>query len=153
MSIFPPPAIPGRCSPRSRRSFSLADGNDRPVLDELTERLRDQQRLIVLDNFEQVTEAALVVARLVSDCPELRLLVTSREALHIRAEHVYQVQPLALPPSGGRQVTAAQLADYEAVQLFVERASAVRADFELTDANAAAIGRDLSPAGWFAVGD
>lgn len=121
------------------RALQLGDGTDRPILEELTERLRDLQRLLVLDNFEQVTAAALVLAHLLGECPELRLLVTSREALHVRAEQVYQVQPLTLPPTGGRQTRAAQLADYEAVQLFVERASAARADFELTDGNAAAI--------------
>ena len=79
--------------------------------------------LLVLDNFEQVTEAAGVVAQLLSECPRLTVLATSREALHVRAEQVYPVPPLALPPAGrGRVVGGGRSVRYEAVQLFVDRA-------------------------------
>jgi predicted ATPase len=66
-------------------------------------------------------------------------LVTSREALHVRGEHLYAVPPLSLPKPGPEQPTATELAGFEAVQLFVERAQAVRPDFHLTNENAAAI--------------
>ena len=67
------------------------------LLDELRDRLRDEHVLLVLDNFEQVTAAAPTVAQLLQDCPRLKVLVTSREALHVSGEHLFPVPPLALP--------------------------------------------------------
>jgi predicted ATPase len=92
-----------------------------PLVDELRDRLRDEHVLLILDNFEQVTAAAPTVAHLLQECPRLNLLVTSREPLHLRGEHVVPLPPL---PSS------------EAIQLFVDRAQAVKPDFELTDDNA-----------------
>jgi non-specific serine/threonine protein kinase len=108
------------------RVLRLGEVIDLPLMDELVDGLRGRQTLLVLDNFEQVTEAAPIATRLLSECPKVRLLVTSREPLHVRAEEVYQVPPLGLPPDGGR-VAAAEVASYEAVELFVERARAARA--------------------------
>jgi len=67
------------------------------------------------------------------------MLVTSREALHVRGENVFPVPPLALPPLESKRPTAKQLAQSEAVELFVERAQAVKPNFELTDENAPAV--------------
>jgi predicted ATPase len=107
--------------------------------DELRERLRDEHVLLILDNFEQVTQAAPTVAQLLQDCPLLKVLVTSREALHLRGEHLFAVPPLSLPRDARRPARAEQLAAYEAIQLFVERARAVKPDFRLTDESAAAV--------------
>jgi predicted ATPase len=79
------------------------------------------------------------VARLLRDCPRLKLLVTSREALHVRGEHLFAVPPLSLPRTSRGQSSAEQLARYEAIQLFVERAGEIRPDFRLTDDNAGAV--------------
>ena len=103
------------------------------------DRLRDEHVLLILDNFEQVTAAAPTVAHLLQDCPRLKLLVTSREALHVSGEHLFAVPPLSLPEAVRGQRSAEQLAGYEAIQLFVERAQAVKPDFRLTDDNAAAV--------------
>jgi predicted ATPase/class 3 adenylate cyclase len=109
------------------------------LVDELRERLGDERVLLILDNFEQVTAAAPTVAQLLQDCPTLKVLVTSREALHLSGEHLFAVPPLSMPdPSRGRP-SAEQLSAYEAIQLFVERAQAVKPDFRLTDDNAAAV--------------
>ncbi len=121
------------------RALGVGETLDRPLRDELIDRLRGSQMLLVLDNFEQVTAAAGVTTELLDGCSEIKLLVTSREPLHVRAEHILPVPPLGLPPTGRVTVTAAQLSAYESVELFVDRARAVRPDFELDDANAAAI--------------
>ncbi|MEO8668295.1 MAG: NB-ARC domain-containing protein, partial [Bauldia sp.] len=121
------------------RAVGVGDSADRPLRETLAKYLRDRRTLLVLDNFEQVTEAAGAVADLLAECPRLIVLVTSREALHVRAEHVQPIPPLTLPPAAVRPPTAAQIAGHEAVQLFVDRAKAIRPDFRLTDDNAPAI--------------
>jgi predicted ATPase len=102
----------------------------------LKSRLRDRQILLVLDNFEQVTAGAVGLSELLQHAPELKVVVTSRETLRVRAEHVFPVPPLSLPhPKDSR----ASIADSEAVQLFTERARAVRPGFAVTDENASGI--------------
>lgn len=101
-------------------------------------RTRQQRVLLLLDNFEQVIAAAPAVADLLADCGRLSLLVTSREALRVSAEQLFPVQPLSLP-NLSRHASAEQLADSEAVQLFVKRATAVAPKFRLTDQNAGAV--------------
>jgi predicted ATPase len=109
------------------------------LFEELRDRLRDEHVLLILDNFEQVTEAAPTMAQLLQDCSRLKLLVTSREALHVSGEHLFAVPPLSLPKAVSGRVSAEQLYAYEAIRLFVERARAVRPDFRLTDENGAAV--------------
>jgi len=109
----------------------------------LATALREQRRLLVLDNFEQVIAAAPDLAALLEACPTLKLLVTSREVLHLRAEQQFVLPPLALPalPSGAdiQQKDLAALAENPAVQLFLQRAQAAQPDVQLTPGNAAAI--------------
>jgi predicted ATPase/class 3 adenylate cyclase len=121
------------------RTLGLTEMGGQSLLAELERQLHHQRVLLILDNFEQVMAAASTVVELLSGCPGLKLLVTSREALHVRGEHVYVVPPLSLPLAGLERLAAADLAGYEAVQLFVERAQAVRPDFGLTNKTAAAI--------------
>lgn len=114
-------------------------GDDSP-LDTLQERLRDRTMLLVLDNFEQVTDAASGVAGLLASCPRLNVLVTSREALHVRGERNFAVPPLSLPPSRpGTPASVDEITKSEAVQLLVERAEAVQPDFVLSEDNAASV--------------
>ena len=119
-------------------AIGLDDAAERSPLDELRRRLREQQVLIVLDNFEQVTVAAPTIVGLLADCPGLKMLVTSRQALRVRGEHVVSVPPLSLPAAAAG-ASADELSQFEAIQLFVERARGVRPDFRLTDDNAAAV--------------
>ena len=89
--------------------------------------------LLVLDNLEQVAGADDVVAQLLTAAPQLTVLVTSRRALALSAEHRFPVPPMSLP----QHATLAEAAGSEAVQLFVQRARSVRPDFQLTAGNLA----------------
>jgi len=108
------------------------------ILESLKNFLRDKQILLVLDNFEQVVKAGPQMADLLTACPRLKLLVTSREALHIREEREFPVPPLTLPDLK-RLPGAEALAANAAVSLFVERAHAAKPDFELTNENARSV--------------
>jgi predicted ATPase len=91
-----------------------------------------------LDNFEQVVDAAVQVADLLAVCPQLKVLVTSRAALHIRGEQEFVVPPLAVPDPK-HLPDLLTLSTYEAVELFLQRIQAVKPEFHLTDANATAV--------------
>ena len=104
----------------------------------LKRRFRDRPSLLVLDNFEQVLAAAGAIAELLEVCPSLGLLVTSREALHIRGEHVFPSHPCPCRLRSNPRVRGGDQ-PLEAIQLFVERARAVRPGFRLTDDNAAPV--------------
>ena len=106
--------------------------------DALLVYLRDRHVLLVLDNFEQVLDAAPIVTALVDHCPHLTILTTSRAALGIRAEQRFLVSPLATPDPR-RQVILEEVAGYAAVQLFAARAQAVLPSFALDAENAAAV--------------
>src|SRR3954447_16270981 len=128
------------------RAVGVGEAQVRSIRVELAERLRERQVLLVLDNFEQVMSAAWVTTELLDECPQMKLLVTSREPLRVRIEHVYSVPPLGLPPAVRHRVTAAELEPIESIQLFVDRARSVRPKFHVSHDNAApgaGIGRRL----------
>jgi non-specific serine/threonine protein kinase len=105
----------------------------------LCEALASRRALLVLDNCEHVLGAcAGLVLALLSSCPELALLATSREGLGVAGEQVYAVPTLSVPPAGV-EPSAARLAPFEAVALFVDRAALVQPGFALTDARAPAV--------------
>jgi len=104
----------------------------------LIEYVNDRRVLLVIDNLEHVLEAAPRLADVLAACPRVAMLVTSRVALHLRAEQEFAVTPLAVPPLTSQQDSDA-LARYAAVRLFVQRARAIKSDFALTDADAPAV--------------
>src|SRR5688500_2081804 len=104
----------------------------------LGDYLRDRELLLVLDNFEQVVVSARVVAELLAGAPRLKVLVTSREALRVRGEQEFAVPPMSLP-SLERLPSADQVLEYEAVQLFAQRAASANIDFKVTVENALVI--------------
>jgi predicted ATPase/class 3 adenylate cyclase len=118
-------------------------------LQALAEQLGDGAWLLILDNLEQVTGAARDLDELLSRCPGLVIVATSRTVLGLRAEREYPVPPLPLPagppagptgvPAGPAGVALPELMASPAVALFVDRARAVRYDFALTEGNAAAV--------------
>jgi len=103
--------------------------------DALVEYLRERKVLLLLDDFEHLLSAAPLVTELLTACPQLTVLATSREALHLRGEQLFHVPPLALADPD-RDLTAEAVARSAAVQLFVERAQAVVPAFALDDSNA-----------------
>jgi predicted ATPase len=113
-------------------------GTGAPVL-ALAEAFGDSAWLLVLDNLEQVVQVAPDLAELLARCPGLVMLATSRTVLGLRAEREFPVPPLELPSGPGAGSVAEAMAASPAVELFVDRARAVRPDFALTEGNAAAV--------------
>jgi predicted ATPase len=110
----------------------------RPIGEMLKEDLRDKHVLLLLDNFEQVVEAAPFVSDLLEACPGLKCVVTSRAPLRLRAEKEFPVPPLKAP-SLRKFTNLGSLSQYAAVELFIQRAQAVKPDFFVTNANAPAV--------------
>jgi predicted ATPase/transcriptional regulator with XRE-family HTH domain len=108
---------------------------DQPAL---SSAIHARELLLVLDNMEQVADAASQIAELLRMVPALKILVTSRSPLRITGEQQYPVPALELPPVPG-QLPVAQLAHYPAIRLFVDRMCAVRPNFVITEENASAI--------------
>jgi len=131
-------ADPDLVIPAIARAFGIAEQAERQPLELLIEHLRTKNVLLVLDNFEQIMAATEAVGQLLGQTPRVRTLVTSREALGLQGEQQYPVPPLETPDLANLPALD-RLAGYEAVSLFVARASAVRQGFTLTADNAAAI--------------
>ena len=109
-------------------------------IDTLIERLSADRLLLVLDNCEHVADAvAALVPRLLTACPQLSVLATSREPLRIAGEHIVRLDPLGVPASGDVGLTTVSMA--ESTRLFVQRAQAADARFELDETNAANVAR------------
>lgn len=124
---------PGLVAPTIANALRLSAGS-RPLEQALADALSRDPPLLVLDNFEQLIDAAPLLGRLLAAAPGLRLLATSRAVLHLRGEHEFPVGPLALPEDA-HDLEAARAAP--AVALFVARAQAARHDFELSAENSA----------------
>lgn len=111
-----------------------------PLAERLQHSLHRKHMLLLLDNFEQVVAAAMVVAELLAHCRKLNVLVTSRTPLHVRGEQEFPVSPLALPErTAPSPLQVEQFAQSPAVALFVQRAQQVKPDFTLTAQNAPTI--------------
>jgi non-specific serine/threonine protein kinase len=109
-----------------------------PLLDAVASSVREKTLLLILDNFEQVLDAAPLVGRILAAAPRVKALVTSRSPLRIAGEREYAVPPLITPPLD-LPLTPESLANYPSVALFLERATAVQSDFRLTADNGHAI--------------
>lgn len=129
---------PGLVASTIAQTMGIREGGGRPPLDNLKDYLSERRLLLILDNLEQVIDAASGVAELLRAAPELKIIATSRIPLQIRGEREYPLATLSLPPVGG-SLTPEQLLAYEAVSLFVRQAQSVRPSFELTAENAEAV--------------
>ena len=144
---------PSLVASRIASALNLVETASRSAHDMLVEWLADRHVLLVLDNFEQVIDAAPVVSDLLRASERLTIIATSRAALRVSGEQEYPVPGLPVPrdilalseleklnlPQGERDVAAEAISQYEAVRLFIARAVAVRPDFQVTNVNAPAV--------------
>ena len=119
-------------------ALGIREDGARPLTRRLIDELGGQRWLLVLDNFEHLLPAALVVAELLAGCSGLTVLTTSRARLRIRGEREFPILPLSLPDAGSR-LSAGAAAGNDAVRLFLERAEEIAPDFALTEANVDAV--------------
>src|SRR5215469_1347237 len=133
-----PLSDPALVIPTIAHRLGLTLSGPEPVLERLKISQRDKHRLLLLDNFEQVIQASTLLVELLEACPDLKLLVTSREVLRLRGEYQFAVPPLALPDKSHLS-DAESLPHVAAVNLFLQRAQAIRPDFQLKTDNAATI--------------
>ena len=144
---------PDLVAPTIARTLGIADVATRPPIDTLADAIGERRMLLVLDNFEQVVLAGSIITELLRRCPNITCLVTTRTALHVSGEQEYAVDGLPAPPDTSRlseverlnlprairEFDLETLNAFESVRLFTARASATRADFRLTSANAPAV--------------
>src|SRR5262245_48849956 len=120
------------------RALGVSETRDDTLNERLLAYLEPREMLLVLDNVEHLLAAAPLAAQSLERAPHLKLLITSREPLHVRGEQIVPVPPLRLPESA-RIADLEQLLQIPAVALLVERAMEARPDFALTSENAASI--------------
>jgi predicted ATPase len=129
---------PGLVASTIAQTLGVQEAAGRSIVDSLKEYLQTKSLLLVLDNFEQVISAAPLVSELLAVCPELKILVTSREGLRVSGEGEYPVPPLALP-NLAQLPSLESLSQFAAVALFIQRAQAVKPDFRITTETAPAV--------------
>jgi predicted ATPase/DNA-binding CsgD family transcriptional regulator len=127
-------ADPGLVAPTIAEALGVREAGSTAPTELLHAFLRKQELLLVLDNFEHVVEAATIAVELLTACPHLKVLVTSRMRLRLGGEHVHEVPPLRLAEEDDSSVGTAP-----AIQLFTTRAQAVCRNFELTGENGSAV--------------
>ncbi len=120
------------------QALNTASRSDQPSLQQLIAYLRNKHLLLVLDNVEQITGITALLDELLTQAPAIKVLVTSRAVLHIYGECAFDVPPLDVPALQDR-LKAADILSFPAIQLFAERAQALRPDFTVSDENAGAI--------------
>ena len=137
---FAPQADPALVPHVLRTTLGVREeAGGRPLVTTLVDHLRPKRVLLLFDNCEHLIDACAHLAdALLRDCPEVKILSTSREALGLTGEVTFRVPPLSLPDSG-HLPPLDRLTEYEAIRLFVDRATAVKPDFTLTEGTAPAV--------------
>ncbi len=125
---------PDQVIPAIVKTFGLWEGGERPLLEQVQDYLRNKHMLLLLDNFEQIIAATPVLADLLSSCQYLKLLVTSRAALHLPGEYEFPVSLLRTPDLT-QTLESELLASNPAVELFQVCAQAVQPNFRLSPTN------------------
>ncbi len=124
--------------PLIAHTLGLRESEGHPLFEHVKAFLREKQMLLFLDNFEHLSAVAPLLGSLLLACPYLKMLVTSRTTLHIQGEYEFAVPPLALPDMQQGQ-SREVIIQSPAVELFVQRAQAVKSSFELTEENAVSV--------------
>ncbi|MGQ4618649.1 protein kinase domain-containing protein [Nocardia sp. R7R-8] len=120
-------------------ALGIRDESATRLLDVMIDFLRSRETLLVLDNCEQIVDAvAELTSTLLRTCPEIRILLTTREPLNIAGEAVVRVLPLSVPEAH-HQPTLQEMPRFDAITLFVDRAATAVPGFELTDDNRTAV--------------
>lgn len=136
---------PGLVAAVIAQELNIREQSARAISRSIVNFLQDKHVLLVLDNFEQVVSAAPIVSELLAGCPFLKVLITSRTPLHLYGEYEFPVRPLPAPEGRDLLLKDQDLmsiaAHYPSVELFVERARAVKPDFMLTPRNGADVAR------------
>jgi predicted ATPase/class 3 adenylate cyclase len=133
-----PVTEPDLVLPEIARALRVREAPGLDLAPALREHLRDRDLLLLLDNLEQIVEASPLVGTLLDGAPHLTVLATSRIPLHLSGEQEYRLAPLALP-TREQMADAVRLGSCESVQLFMDRAAAVRPGLQITDASAPAL--------------
>lgn len=129
---------PGHVIVAIASALGVSETGELPIEEQVRAALSERHMLLVLDNLEQVVAAGEVIASLLTDAPDLKILVTSRIALRVSVEHRFAVAPLQ-PPDTGDAINIDTLNANAAVALFTQRARAVRSDFAVTAENGVAV--------------
>lgn len=129
---------PGLVTASIAQALRIQETGERQLMKHIRASLHNKHLLLVLDNFEHLLPAAPHIADLLEATPSLSVMVTSRAVLHLYGEYEFAVPPLSIPDLA-HLPPSDQLARYDAVQIFIERAQAVKAGFAITEANANAI--------------
>jgi len=132
-----PISDPSLVIPTIAYALGVRETGGRSILESVKTHLQDKHVLILLDNFEQVIQAASTVSEVLS-APRIKMLVTSRVRMHVYGEREFPVPPLSLP-TAGEPLRVEHLVRCEAIRLFIDRAQAVKPDFALTDSNAQSV--------------
>ena len=138
--LLAPVTDPALVASTIRTELGVKEEGARPAVELLKDHVADKEMLLVLDNFEQVVEAAPLVAELLTAAPKLKVIVSSRAPLRVMGEQEYPVPPMGLPDAE-KLPPIEQLEGYEAIALFMERARGAKPDFALTEQNAETIVR------------
>jgi non-specific serine/threonine protein kinase len=125
------------------QKLDVPETGETPIIETLVDHISQREMLLTLDNFEHVVDSAPAVAELIAGVPGLKILVTSRERLHLTFEAEFPVPPLPLPPEE-RELPPEELRRFESVRLFERRARAANPDFILTDENIVAVAKICS---------
>ncbi|HMQ03228.1 MAG TPA: protein kinase [Pyrinomonadaceae bacterium] len=129
---------PETVAARIAQPLGVREEGSTPIIEALKQHLRKRKCLLVIDNFEQIVEAAPVISDLLNAASELRVIVTSRELLRVSAEIEFPVPPLAVPSLEDRKKLD-EIAGNEAIRLFAERAEVANPGFRLTIENVAEV--------------
>jgi predicted ATPase/class 3 adenylate cyclase/DNA-binding CsgD family transcriptional regulator/Tfp pilus assembly protein PilF len=126
---------PALVAPTIAQTLGLKDGSNQSAVESLTSYLSERRMLLVLDNFEQLVTNGPLLTELLAAAPGLKMVVTSREVLHLYGEREFSVPPLSLPDLDHLSPLE-QLLSCEAIALFVQHATSIKPEFALTETNA-----------------